>query len=391
MKKKIAFAIENFSRYGGGAESYAVELAETLLQNGWEVHFFGVRWDGEPREATFHAITVPGYLPSWAKLLVFAFKHQRLVAAQDFDVVLGFGNTISMNVYQSHGGVHWLTTYRKVYSETQPLLRFLKRLIIPLSIKHYVRHWIESAPFRQAKLPRIVAIAAMIRQDYIDYYQVRPEAIDLVYNGTDTERFDLAQLQGRRGAVRAELGLTPEELVFVFVAYDLKKKGIEPLVQAAGLLEKGGRPFRVLVVGGMPYGALKRMLKNQGVAERLVFTGRVKEMEKIYAAADVLVLPTYYDACSLVVLEGMLCGLPAITTEYNGIVGILSDGVNGSIISHPPEAREMAARMAEYLDPEYLGRVSAAAVALGKLYSKKRNHAEMLRIFNEVAAAGSVS
>lgn len=388
MKKTIAFAIENFSRYGGGAESYAVELAETLLKNGWEVHFYGMRWDGEPGEATFHPVTVPGYLPAWAKLLVFALKHRRLVKRIDFDVVLGFGNTICMNVYQSHGGVHWLTTFRKVYSERQPLLRFLKKLLIPLSIKNYVRHWIESAPFRQAGLPRIIAISEMIRQDYLDYYQVSPQVIDLVYNGTDTNRFDVKRLRKHRAEARDELGIDPGEVVFILVSYDLKKKGIEPLVEAAGLLAKSGKSFRVLVVGGLPYPALKRMLNSHGVSGRVVFTGRVKEIEKIYAAADVLVLPTYYDACSLVVLEAMLCGLPAITTEYNGIAGILTDGVNGSVISHPPDFKELAGRMAEFMDRDYLAKVSAAALELGGRYSKERNHAEMLRIFDEVAAAG---
>lgn len=388
MKKKIAFAIENFSRHAGGAESYAVELAEALLGDGWEVHFFGLRWDGEPKEAIFHPISVPSWLPSSAKLLSFAFQHRRQVAAEDFDVVLGFGNTISMNIYQSHGGVHWLTTYRKVYSETNPLLRFFKRLFIPLSLKHYVRHWIESAPFRQSRLPRIIAISEMIRRDYLDYYHVSSDAIDLVYNGTDTGRFDVARLKERRGAARAELGLTGDEVVFIFVSYDLKKKGIEPLVRAAGALAREGRNFRVLVVGGQPYGALRRLIMSQGVEGRVIFTGRVKEIEKIYAAADVLVLPTYYDACSLVVLEAMLCGLPAITTEYNGIAGILTDGVDGAVISHPPDHRELASRMREFLDRSHLERVAAAALALGGQYSKARNHAEMLRICNEVAAAG---
>ena len=41
--KKIAFALEKFSRYAGGAESYAVSLATTLIENGWEVHFLANR------------------------------------------------------------------------------------------------------------------------------------------------------------------------------------------------------------------------------------------------------------------------------------------------------------------------------------------------------------
>ena len=146
--KKIALAIENFSRYAGGAESYAVSLASALVDNAWEVHLYGQTWDGEPDSAIFHQIKIPAYLPSWAKMIWFAMKHRRLIQAEGFDVVLGFGNTIYMNVYQSHGGVHKLSTSRKTYSENNTVRRLLKRLLITLSAKQWVRHWIESSPFR---------------------------------------------------------------------------------------------------------------------------------------------------------------------------------------------------------------------------------------------------
>ena len=62
---KIAMAMENFSRYGGGAESYAVGLAQTLVSEGWEVHLYGHSWDGQPAEAVFHSIPkLPALGPS---------------------------------------------------------------------------------------------------------------------------------------------------------------------------------------------------------------------------------------------------------------------------------------------------------------------------------------
>lgn len=101
--KKIALAIEKFSRSACGAESYSVSIASALVKDGWEVHLFGRSWDGEPREANFQEVAVPNYLPSWMKMLVFALKHRSLLRNQSFDVILGFGNTLLMNVYQSHG------------------------------------------------------------------------------------------------------------------------------------------------------------------------------------------------------------------------------------------------------------------------------------------------
>jgi len=82
----------------------------------------------------------------------------------------------------------------------------------------------------------------------------------------------------------------------------------------------------------------------------------------------------------------MLCGLPAITTEYNGIAGILSDGKNSYVISHPPDGAELAARMQDLLCAERRIALSREAVQLGQLYTKSRNHNAMLKIINEVAA-----
>ncbi len=385
--KKIALSLENISRYGGGAESYAVALAERLIQSGWEVHFFGERWDGEPVGAVFHEITTPHFLPDWMQLLIFALKHKKMVERQDFDVVLGFGNTITMNVYQSHGGVHWLTTYRKVYSAGNPVIRFVKRLLVHLSIKHYVRHWIESAPFRMARLPRIIAISKMVREDYVSYYDVKPEMIDLVYNGVDPKRFSAEGNCEDRAMIRNELGIPDTDVLFLFASYELNKKGIIPLIQAlAHLQAQRHSDFRLVVAGGLPSKRINSLVDKLGIGPLIHFLGPRKDINRIFAACDVLVLPTYYDACSLVVFEAMMGGLPVITTKYNGAAGVITNGIDGFVVSHPPAFVEISSRMAQLLDNEFRARMSALAVQKGHEYTLARNHDQMIQIFDEVAA-----
>ena len=48
------------------------------------------------------------------------------------------------------------------------------------------------------------------------------------------------------------------------------------------------------------------------------FLGHRADPKDAYFAADFLVHPTFYDPCSLVALEALACGLPVITTRYNG-------------------------------------------------------------------------
>jgi UDP-glucose:(heptosyl)LPS alpha-1,3-glucosyltransferase len=385
--RKIAFALENFSRYAGGAESYAVSLATFLVKNGWEVHFFGEAWDGEPEAAIFHQITIPKYLPAWLKLVLFAFYHKKAVKKQNLDVILGFGNTLYMNVYQSHGGVHWLSVKRRIYAEKSEIKRAIKRLIILLSLKQWARAWIESAPFRLYPRPIIVAISQMIKNDMSSFFRVNEADIKVVYNGVDTSRYNQNLRHDHKGPLRSQLGIAEDEVVFLFVSYDLKKKGIETLAEAVSQLKQMGHTnFKVMVVGGIPYQALSRQIKTLDIEDKILFTGPVRSIEAYYANSDVFVLPTYYDACSLVVIEAMASGLPAITTTANGAAGIINDGKDGYIISHPPISLDLAKKMQLLLNGEKRQQMSREALCTGRQYSAEKNHQSMIRILGEVAA-----
>jgi UDP-glucose:(heptosyl)LPS alpha-1,3-glucosyltransferase len=385
--RKIAFALENFSRYAGGAESYAVSLATFLVKNGWEVHFFGEAWDGEPEAAIFHQITIPKYLPAWLKLVLFAFYHKKAVKKQNLDVILGFGNTLYMNVYQSHGGVHWLSVKRRIYAEKSEIKRAIKRLIILLSLKQWARAWIESAPFRLYPRPIIVAISQMIKNDMSSFFRVNEADIKVVYNGVDTSRYNQNLRHDHKGSLRSQLGIGEDEVVFLFVSYDLKKKGIETLAEAVSQLKQmGNTNFKVMVVGGIPYQALSRQIKTLDIEDKILFTGPVRSIEAYYANSDVFVLPTYYDACSLVVIEAMASGLPAITTTANGAAGIINDGKDGYIISHPPISLDLAKKMQLLLNGENRQQMSREALCTGRQYSAEKNHQSMIRILGEVAA-----
>lgn len=384
--KKIAFALEKFSRYAGGAESYAVSLAITLIENGWEVHLFGEEWDGEPKEAHFHKIYIPKFLPAWIKLMSFAWKHKKMAKQQYYDVIVGFGNTIFMNVYQSHGGVHQLSTARKVYAEKNALRRIIKRIFIPLSIKHWTRAWIEAAPFRLDPKPRIIAIADMIKKDMQSFFHAKADEIEIIYNGVDTKRYNTLLQQKTRGKLRDQWNALDNDIIFLFVSYDLKKKGIEPLVEAAAELKRTkNNNFKIIVVGGSPYRSLTKLVERLYLENKIIFAGRVKSIDEYYANSDVFVLPTYYDACSLVIIEAMASGLPSITTIFNGASGIIADGKNGYVISHPPDPSDLADKMQLLMDNKKRQKMSEEAALTGQEYSLEKNHKEMMRVFNDIA------
>ena len=121
-----------------------------------------------------------------------------------------------------------------------------------------------------------------------------------------------------------------------------------------------------------------------GLKDIILFMGPTRNPEEYYASCDVLVLPTYYDACSLVVIEAMCCGLPVITTVFNGAAGMITSGKDGYIISHPPVYTELAQGMKALMSQERLKEMSRAASSTGEKYSIKKNHLSMMMAFDRL-------
>lgn len=386
MSPSIALALEKFKKHSGGAESYALSLTETLIQRGWEVHLYAQEWDEFPEEAIFHRISIPQYLPAWAQMLFFAFMHKKMAQKANYDVVVGFGNTIFMNVYQSHGGVHRYSTRRKCFSIRNPLLRFLKKVLVLLSVKDKVRGWIESAPLRQHPFPKIIAISQMVVDDLVSCYKIKPTDISLIYNGIDLGKFNpgIRTLYG--GDLRKKLDITDDQVVFLFLSYTLRKKGIFPLIEAAAILyEQYKDKFKIVVVGKEPGRSVRGKVNEYGLADVVLFPGPTKNPMLYFANADVFVLPTYYDTCSLVTIEAMACGLPVITTEYNGAAGIIDAGIDGHVIRHPPDPKELAGVMAVYFSHVKLQEMSKRAVEKAQAYSLTANHDAVIKVCEEAA------
>jgi len=230
----------------------------------------------------------------------------------------------------------------------------------------------------------------MIREDISGRFHIPQEQIRLIYNGIDFKRFGAAPPAGAT-QLRTKLGFDGQ-VIFLFMAYDFRKKGVRYLVEAAGelLARVGPGKFGVAVVGRPPSLQLRRLVDKFHLNDIIVFPGSTREPESYYHACDVFVLPTFYDACSLVVFEAMAAGLPAITTTSNGAAGIISHGVDGMILKDPRNITEMADAMQRFLDSHTLRAASAAARSTAGKYTLEANHRQVIDVMLEIANKGIV-
>ena len=125
--------------------------------------------------------------------------------------------------------------------------------------------------------------------------------------------------------------------------------------------------------------------KKMGCEEDVFFAGGVRDLERYYPSADILVHPTFYDACSLVVLEALASGLPVITTRYNGAGGIISDGREGFVLEDPKKVGILAEKILYLSDPKKLKEASIAARSLAKEYPLKTSYQAMLEAMQAIA------
>jgi UDP-glucose:(heptosyl)LPS alpha-1,3-glucosyltransferase len=381
MKKmRLAIGILDFSKKKGGAERYLVDLCRRMLDEGYEVHVYAEHHDEEDPRIYFHPMkTIP--FPKSLRLLSFAIRATREMENGNYDITFGVGNTLKADILQPHGGVHWAWFWRSLRTFNNPVLwtlRFLGRI---LSTKQWVNGWIEDAPYRNGSFRKIVAISDMVKQDIMRWYQIPEERITVVYNGVDIEHFHPRNRRYRE-EIRKRHGIGRDDLVMLFVSNNFRMKGLDFLMKALAKIKKEDHPpFKLIVLGRDHQDSYLRLAKGIGISGEVVFGGSTNEPEKYYGASDLLVHPTFYDACSLTVLEALASGLPVITTYFNGASGIMTQGQEGFIISDPRDAQSLMKKLSFFLNREKVERASIAARHLAESYSLERNWREMKNIF----------
>jgi UDP-glucose:(heptosyl)LPS alpha-1,3-glucosyltransferase len=260
------------------------------------------------------------------------------------------------------------------------MIKLLGRVFSP---KQWVSGWIEDTPYRRKNFRKIIAISDMVKHDMVHWYQIPEERIHVIYNGVDIERFHPRNRQFREEVRRRHrIG---DELVILFVSNNFRMKGLGCLMKAlADLKREGPPPFKLLVLGRDRQGPHLRLAKKNGIFEETVFAGSTNESEKYYGASDLLVHPSFYDACSLTVLEALASGLPVITTSSNGASGVISQGVEGWVIQEMKTGDEIKMAIRYFLDDEIRKQASYRGRSKAEVYSETLNFDRMLRIFREV-------
>lgn len=163
--------------------------------------------------------------------------------------------------------------------------------------------------------------------------------LKIVYNAIDYDRFtvtyDTQQL-------KKNLGLSKKSKVILCIGRLVPQKGQNYLIDAASRLIGRYPTLKILLLGDGPLEAeLKAKTEALRLGKNINFLGLRSDVPELLSLCDIFILPSIYEGLPLVVLEAMAASRPVIATNVEGTRELVSDGVEGLLVS-PKSADHLA-------------------------------------------------
>ncbi|MGD9035552.1 MAG: glycosyltransferase family 4 protein [Syntrophobacterales bacterium] len=370
---KIALVRKDFSPKGGGGERYSVDLARGLRDSGHEVHVFAHRY--EPmRGVSFHSVAVP-LKPFGLQNWLFAQNVRHALSKNEFDIVNGISQIYPQDIYRLGDGIHkhWLTVRRP---------RMFSHVYDKISPRHRLLLHLEKKIFSPGNYKRIIANSELCKQHAIKYYKVPPQLVDVIFCGVDFAIFN-SSVRNEGAQLRIFFGIGRELIVVLFVGTNYERKGLDTVLQGISRL-RDKEKYRLLVVGKGNIPRYQRLAQKLGLQEITVFCGYQEHMPPFYGAADIFLLPSYYDPFGNVCLEAMACGLPVITTRETGVSELMAHGKSGFVMDHPGDIFTLANWLEALEDPELRRSMGAEAQEQAAFLTIERNVERTILAYEKV-------
>ena len=337
---KIAVVIPKYGLVGG-AEGFAYELTERLaMRSRFEFHLFANQWRRRNAPIIFHKIPMFVF-PRFMRQISFAYFSNRQIARGGFDLVHSHDRTFKMHLLTMHGIPHerWVREARN------------KRL----SLFDRSMAWVERKGLKEPGMRMVLPVSGLVKEELIRVYDIPESRIRVIHPGVSTERFSALSKESCRHEVRNRHGLSQNDLVVLFVGMNFEIKRLNLVIEGiAGLIKRTENVSRLklLVVGKgnqAPYQALARQL---GIAQRVIFAGVTREVEKYYLASDIFAMPSVFDTFGMAVLEAMAAGLPVVITRKVGAKDLVADGVQGFVLGEDPAPTDFGGKISFLLNRE---------------------------------------
>ena len=362
----ILFVRRGYSQTGG-AEAYLKRLARRVLDAGHNAQLVTTRdWpQNEWPFGTLHRVPCQS-------AIAFANELEQARPRIPCDVLMSLERVWNCDVYRAGDGVHraWLNRRQNLAS---PFSNFFRHV----NFKHNHILRLEESLLRDRRAGRVIVNSQMVKNEIVALYSYPAEKIDIVRNGVPVSEF--REAAAGREQCRAPFALAADEIAVLFAGSGWERKGLRFAINAIEACPDS--KLRLFVAGRGNRGRYK--------SSRAQFLGTVVDLPRVYAAADIFILPTIYDPFSNACLEALACGLPVITTRDNGFSEIIEDGVHGSIVDCANDIGGLRDAIRFWSDPARRAVVRSTNMQRAAQFDISKNVARTLEILVQAAASAA--
>lgn len=349
---RLAFCLFKYFPQGGLGRDF-LRIACACVERGHEVHVFTMRWESErPPGVDVTIVPVRG-LTIRARVISFVREVEGRLRSGVFDAIVGFNRMPGLDVYYAADVCHEAEVRRRRLS----CLRFTPR--------HRLYSRYERAVFDPKSSTEILVLAEQEMENYVRCYGTPASRFHLVPPGVSMDRRRPQDAGERREAKRRELGIEPDERVFLLVGSNFRIKGVARAIRALAALAESFRARAVLVIVGRdPPGPWKRLARRLGVESRVRFLGLRDDVPDLMLAADILLHPALRENTGTVLLEALAAGLPVLATATCGYAPHVARANAGRIIASDPYSQdELDRALRSAIESEDLSAWQANALA----------------------------
>ena len=322
----------------GGMNVYVLETARALSALGLQVDIFTRHHDPlDPMIVHLtpgaRAIHLPSGPPSTDKSEAYDLLPEFTRQVADYVQAWELEYDLIVSHYWLSGlvGMELSALWKVPHSTSFHTLAEVKRQALPGEIEHPSRH--ESEITIARSVDHVIVWTEHERSMMVEMYGTSPDRIEIIPPGVDSSRFAPAS----QAESREDLNLNGEK-VLLYVGRLERLKGVDTLFKVLAQLEHPDG-LRLYIAGGSRgTPGMSRLLclaRDLGIRHKIKFLGSIPQerLKKYYNAADICVLPSYYESFGFAALEAAACGKPVVASRVGGLTTVVKDGETGFLVN----------------------------------------------------------
>ncbi len=384
----VALVIEQLDLQKGGQERSTLEIAERLAARGISTTLIAGLTDNLPgtSESRIIDLKLP-YPPGFTRYLEFVKRAGKVIRSEKIDLVHAITPIPIADVYQPRGGLIQ-ETFERNLARRKGFSQWIRRLIGPNFRQRMLRR--TERELASKTNCQFLAVSDYVRRQCQQHLHLDDQRVHVIFNGVDISRLPEKSDPQRRSHLRSMLKIRDDQLAGVFAATNFGLKGLGTILEAAVLLRNQhpqllGR-FKFLICGpDNPRPHFER-IRDLGLEQTFLLLGPTGSIGQLYEISDFLIHPTWYDPCSRVVLEALACGVPAISTRFNGASELIQQVDGGFVLDDPGDAQMLMEFWVRLLDDNLRSRFARNARTLRSQISMEHHVGQLIQFYEKILA-----